>query len=62
MTRTVIADGIIRLTGENGILDTRDGKVYSEYVGSDKKEKFFTDAPDPAPAPTKKMAKAGTKK
>lgn len=60
MTRTVIADGIIRLTGENGILDTRDGKVYSEYVGSDKKEQFFTDAP--SPAPTKKIAKAGTKK
>lgn len=47
MTRTVIAEGIIRLTGENGILDTRDGKVYSEYVGSDKKERFFADAPAP---------------
>ena len=33
MTRTVIADGIIRLTGENGILDTRDGKVYEIKPG-----------------------------
>ena len=56
MTRTVIAEGIIRLTGENGILDTRDGKVYSEYVGSDKKERFFTDAPAPI-AKKKKAAK-----
>ena len=57
MTRTVIADGIIRLTGENGILDTRDGKVYSEYVGSDKKEQFFKDAPDPIVAKKKRAAK-----
>lgn len=57
MTRTVIADGIIRLTGENGILDTRDGKVYSEYVGSDKKEQFFKDAPASIVAKKKRAAK-----
>lgn len=57
MTKTVIAEGIIRLTGENGILDLRDGKVYSEYVGSDKKERFFTDAPAPVVAKKKKAAK-----
>lgn len=57
MTRTVIADGIIRLTGEFGILDTRDSKVYSEYVGSDKKEQFFKDAPAPIVAKKKRAAK-----
>ena len=61
MTRAVIADGIIRLTGENGILDTRDGKVYSEYVGSDKKERFFKDAPAPIVA-KKKVARAAKTK
>ena len=45
MTKTIINDHTIRLTGENGIIDTRTDKVYSEFVGSPEKEKFFTDAP-----------------
>ena len=57
MTRTVISEGIIRLTGENGILDVRSGKIFSEFVGSEEKEKFFTDAPAPEKAVKKSTRK-----
>ena len=61
MTRTVIADGIIRLTGEFGILDKRSGKIFSEFVGDEKKEVYFTDAPAPIVA-KKKVARAAKTK
>ena len=46
MTKTIISNKAIRITGANGILDTRTGKVYSEFVGSPEKENIFIDAPE----------------
>lgn len=45
MTKTIIKADIVRLTGENGIMDKRTGDIYSEFVGKEEHEVFFTDAP-----------------
>lgn len=60
MNKTVISEGIIRLTGNGGVKDKRNNRVYSEYVGEEKNEIFFEDATPVAletPAPKKRTSK-----
>lgn len=54
MTKEILTNDKIRLTGDNGIIDTRIGKVYSEFIGDAKKEKYFIDAPTPKKSRKKK--------
>ena len=44
MNKTVISEGIIRLTGNGGVRDKRNGRVYSQFVGKADLEKCFEDA------------------
>ena len=44
MNKTVISEGIIRLTGNCGVKDKRKGRVYSQFVGKAEFEKCFEDA------------------
>lgn len=46
MTKTIIKPGIVRLTGDNGIMDKRTGDIYSEFIGKESHEKYFIDAPE----------------
>ena len=60
MNKTVISEGIIRLTGNGGVRDKRNNRVYSEYVGEEKNEIFFEVAIPVAaetPAPKKRTSK-----
>ena len=50
MYKEELPKGKIKLWGDNGIIDTRTGNVYSEFVGDAKKERYFIDVPVEAPA------------
>lgn len=56
MNKTVISEGIIRLTGNGGVKDKRNNRVYSEYVGDEKNEVRFTDAVAAVETPKKKRS------
>lgn len=65
MNKTVISKGIIRLTGNGGVKDKRNGRVYSQFVGKAEFEKCFEDATPVEEvveeAPKKKTRKSSTK-
>lgn len=44
MNAIELKNGMVRLTSENGVKDTRNGKVYSEVVVKTADVKHFVDA------------------
>lgn len=44
MKRVVLSNGIVRLTADNGVIDTRNGGWYSTADVKLKDEKFFKEA------------------
>ena len=45
MTKEILPNGLIRLTNTSGIIDTRNNRKYSEFIGPAREERFFIDAP-----------------
>lgn len=45
MTKTKLRNGFYRLTGENGVVDKRNGAWYSEVVVKKANVRFYEDAP-----------------
>lgn len=44
MKREVLPNGNIRLTSEKGIIDIRNGNIYSEVICKPEAEKYFAEA------------------